>query len=121
MKLLMILILFFEEMYSENSSFYKRVILEASEWPSFMNGTVNFKTNWLIECASMCLSQGPGGCDLFVPIESDKICHIGYFKNTKTDFLPTQSESQAVYVNNGKYLFFTSWVKLRSLEKFLLL
>ena len=78
---------------------YKRIYLEGSEWSEFISKTMDFKTNGIIECGTVCSAQFDGGCDLYAPQKSPKLCHIGYFDNTVTDYLTGQSGTQPVYIN----------------------
>ena len=85
------------------SSIYKKVTLEGNEWSVFINKTVSFSTNGLIECGTLCTAEQKEGCDLFTIIDAEKLCHLGFFKNTFTNFLTGQEGTQPVYVNNGNF------------------
>ena len=57
----------------------------------------------IIECGSACAAQFDGGCDLYAPKKDSKLCHIGYFDNTETNYLTGESEINPVYINLSKY------------------
>ena len=56
----------------------------------------------IIECGSACAAQFDGGCDLYAPKKDSKLCHIGYFDNTETNYLTGESGINPVYINLSK-------------------
>ena len=82
----------------KNGILYKRITLDETQWPGYISKTVPFKTNGNIECGAICAS---GNCDLYAPQKDTKSCHIGYFENTKTDYLTGQNGIQPVYISTS--------------------
>ena len=60
----------------------------------------------IIECGSACAAQFNGGCDLYAPKKDSKLCHIGYFDNTDSNYLTGESGTNPVYINLSKALNF---------------
>ena len=95
--------------------FYKRLILDETQWPGYISKTVPFKTNGNIECGAICASEN---CDLYAPQKETKSCHIGHFKNTETDYLTGQDGNQPVYISPSMW-FFQSFTDRNFVDNFL--
>ena len=102
MKLLITLLLIFEVSFSLNLNFYRKTVLDGTDWQVFVNKTVPFSTKTKIECGSYCSLEEFGGCDLFIQKQSAYQCYIGYFENLQTTHLTGQSGPQNVYLHPGK-------------------
>ena len=71
----------------------------------FYNGRNSFilLSLGIIECGTACAAQFNGGCDLYAPKKDSKLCHIGYFDNTNSNYLTGESGINPVYINLSKY------------------
>ena len=74
---------------------FKRIILEGTKWPQFINESYD---SGKIECAAFCSIQPHGNCDLFVVPDNSK-CYIGYYTNNGTEYLEEQPGSESTFVS----------------------